>query len=105
MRYVCIFGDCAHYSAPAFNSTGVLRVQYLALDRHAHAAYGSNASKRPLGRYGFAGVKKRPGAFYCVPEAFSEGRFRGFRPPGAIQKNKKKAHTSHTHTAAALPNV
>ena len=63
----------------------------------------NNVSKRPPGRYDVAGVKRHPRAFNVI-----KGRFlfkkTTFWSPRAIKK-KKKAHTSHTHTASALANV
>ena len=83
--------------------------------------YRNNVSKRPPQRYDFArekGRQKTPrGKYHDNTGAFSENRFRGFWPLRAIRKNKKKgthlskagrykqsrkkAHTSHTHTAIA----
>ena len=71
----------------------------------AYRYYRNKASKRPRGCYDFAGVKRRPGAFSVRPGCFLKTYLGSFAPPGAIQKNKKKTHTSHMHAATALGNV
>ena len=60
----------------------------------------NNASKRLLGRYDCAGVKKTPPrGVYCMGGAFSERRFRGFCPPPERYENiKKSTHLSHAHS-------
>ena len=54
----------------------------------------------PPGRYDFAGVKKRPGAFTAIPRCFLKKKNWGFWPLGTIRKNKeKKKHTPLTRGA------
>ena len=60
---------------------------------HAHGlrtAYRNNASKRPPGRYDFAGVKRRPGAFTVWPGRFLKKKSDFLVPPGDIKTIKRQ---------------
>ena len=65
--------------------------------------YRNNASKRPLGHYDFALLKRRPGAFTAWPRRFVKNDNRTFWPPGVIQEKTRK-HT-HTHTRTHLSHA
>ena len=58
----------------------------------------NNASKRPPGRYDFAGVKGRRGAcIYCAAGERSEKIFQAFLAPRGDTKHTD-THLSHAHS-------
>ena len=58
----------------------------------------NNASKQPLGRYDFACVKRRAGAFTMWPGRFLKKMSDFLAPWGDTKKTRKNTDTSHTHT-------
>ena len=73
---------------------------------HTTTAMHDNEYTPILRRHDFTGVTRRPGAFTARPGHFLQIIWDLLLFPGRYkEKTRKNAHTSHTHTAAALADV